>query len=47
MVKDMPTIEPERKTDCAGCRHGRFGDSACDRCARVFQDMYEAEGQDD
>lgn len=45
-IQEQPTIEPERKTDCAGCKHGRFGDTACAKCARAFTDMYEEERDD-
>lgn len=45
-VEEAPTIEPERKTDCAGCKHGRFGDTACAKCVRAFTDMYEEKRDD-
>lgn len=45
-VKEQPTIEPERKPACAGCKHGRFGDTACAKCVRTFTDMYEEERDD-
>ena len=36
----------ERKNEpvgCNGCRYGWFGDSRCSKCARSFQDYYEAD----
>lgn len=38
--------QPERKMDCAGCKHGRFGDTECAKCVRAFTDMYEEERDD-
>ena len=46
MIANMPSAQPERKTDCAGCKHGRFGDAACAKCVRAFTDMYEEERDD-
>ena len=46
MVLHLPSAQPERKTDCAGCKHGRFGDAACAKCVRAFTDMYEEERDD-
>ena len=37
--------EPERKNEpigCNGCRYDWFGDPRCSKCARSFQDHYEA-----
>lgn len=36
----------ERKNDpvrCNGCRYDWFGDPRCSKCARSFQDYYEAD----
>lgn len=38
--------EPERKNEpvgCNGCRYDWLGDPRCAKCARSFQDHYEAE----
>lgn len=42
----LPSAQPERKNEsvgCNGCRYDWFGDPRCNRCARSFQDRYEAE----
>lgn len=39
-------VEPERENEtvgCNGCRYDWFGDPRCSRCARSFQDYYEAD----
>jgi hypothetical protein len=43
---NLPAIQPERKSEsvgCGGCKYDWFGDSRCNRCARSFQDHYEAD----
>lgn len=47
-IDEQPTIkaEPERKNEpvgCNGCRYDWFGDPRCAKCARSFQDYYEAD----
>lgn len=45
-IKSLPSAQPERKNEsvgCNGCRYDWFGDPRCNRCARSFQDRYEAE----
>lgn len=42
----LPSAQPERKNEsvgCSGCRYDWFGDPRCNRCARSFQDCYEAD----
>lgn len=41
--------EPERRTEpvgCNGCRYDWLGDPRCAKCARSFQDYYEAEKEE-
>lgn len=42
----VSNAEPGRKNDpvgCNGCKYDWFGDPRCSRCARSFQDYYEAD----
>lgn len=42
----LPPAQSERKNEsvgCNGCRYDWFGDPRCNRCARSFQDYYEAD----
>jgi hypothetical protein len=41
-IRKLPSAQPEAK-DCSGCRHGRFGDTVCDRCSRFYVDRWEEE----
>ena len=42
----VSNAKPERENDpvgCSGCKYDWFGDKRCNRCARSFQDYYEAD----
>lgn len=49
-LMNLPSAEPERKNEpagCNGCRYDWFGDPRCAKCSRSFQDHYEAEREEE
>jgi hypothetical protein len=49
-IRNLPSAEPERKNEpagCNGCRYDWFGDPRCAKCSRSFQDHYEAERKEE
>lgn len=39
LLKSIPSAQPEE--DCDTCKHGYFGDSACNNCRVRFPSHYE------
>ncbi len=50
IINALPSAQPERKNEpagCNGCRYDWFGDPRCAKCSRSFQDHYEAEREEE